>query len=233
MTRKRFFLYTLIVGLFALGVDLLAYVQFHYVIQIPTALHFYLVPSLVGTIFGTILVLNRHYYMLAREKEHFERLAKTDPLTGSMNRYAAQLILEHEMKRCHRSNAPFSVLMIDVDNFKRVNDHFGHQEGDRILQELCDCMQKELREMDTLCRWGGEEFLIIAPGTSGEGLRHLAERIRESVSHYDFGLNRSVTVSIGAAEGCAACEQIHALIAAADEALYRAKGAGKNTIATA
>lgn len=233
MRIGQVFRYTVVVALFALVVDVFAWLQFTYILRIESEPRYFLIPSLVGTVFGSILVLYRHYYLLARERIYYERIAKVDSLTGAMSRYACDLILDHESKRCERGSKPFSLVMFDIDDFKSVNDRFGHLEGDRILKALCFCILEQLRDADTLCRWGGEEFIAIIPETSEKEVLQLGERLRHAVASYDFGIDMPVTISIGIVTAPPRCRDIGTLIAQADNALYEAKQNGKNRIVVA
>lgn len=230
MNAKQIILYTVTVGIFIAVIDGAAFIQVVYIMKMPPDPAYFMIPTLVGVIFGTLLVLYRHYYVLAKERVYFEKIARTDALTGVMNRYSCELILDHESRRCQREQKPFSIILFDIDDFKRVNDTYGHLTGDRILVELCQCISKELRDMDRLCRWGGEEFIIILPETSGNGLLNLAERLRGSVLAYDFGLSEQLTVSQGAVSSTPQCHDTLKLIEKADKALYKAKNSGKNTV---
>jgi diguanylate cyclase (GGDEF)-like protein len=229
MSPKQFLTYTLIVGGFALLVNTAALIQFIFIMNVPMKPLYFIIPSIVGIIFGSLLVLYRHYYLLAEERKMYEQIAKTDTLTGTMSRYACELILTHESKRCQRTSNPFSVALLDLDDFKSINDRFGHPTGDRVLKSFSQLISQELREMDTLCRWGGEEFIIILPETDGNRAVNIVERLRHCVTSYDFDLGESVTVSIGVASS-SACVDVKLLIAQADEALYEAKAAGKNCV---
>jgi diguanylate cyclase (GGDEF)-like protein len=224
--------YTFTVALFAAFVDLFAWLQLTYILHIDLHLRYFIVPSVVGSVFGTILVLYRHYYQLAQERAYYEKIAKVDTLTGTMSRYACDLILEHESKRHGRNGKPFSLAMFDIDDFKSINDRFGHQEGDRVLKTLCLCVLEHLRDADTLCRWGGEEFIMILPETTAAEIAEVTERIRNAVATHDFGLDATVTISIGVITSSTRSHDVEALIYKADNALYRAKNGGKNRVVT-
>ena len=168
------------------------------------------------------------------DSERFQEMANTDPLTGCMNRRAMLDQLEKELGRSRRYRHPLTVLMIDLDWFKEINDTRGHLVGDRVLRELGEILLEEARKMDIVARYGGEEFTIALPDTGIEGGIIFAERLREHAEQHDYreedGDSIHVTVSVGVAtyeEGTVTAEE---LIAAADAALYRAKEAGRNQV---
>lgn len=160
------------------------------------------------------------------------QLATTDALTGLNNRRALYTQLEREFERAHRYKRPLSVVMLDVDHFKQVNDSFGHQTGDRVLRLIGDVLRATIRSADFGGRFGGEEFMVLAPETGRETIGILAERIRNTVATASAAAGDgipTVTVSLGAAttelEGVKNHEE---LVHLADEALYRAKREGRN-----
>lgn len=229
MQKRRFFEQAGIIVLFALFVDLAAYVQFSMVLQLPIQPYFFIIPTLLGTLFGGILTFSRHYYDQSREKAIFEKIAKTDQLTGVLSRYSFEMLYAMEFERYQRTHRPFSLIMFDLDDFKKVNDTYGHATGDRVLQEVCGCIQHELRSIDKFSRWGGEEFIIILPETKKSEIQIIAERIRKSVESHDFGLNRPVTISLGGIEvnNEEKWESYH-FLQKLDESLYNSKEEGKN-----
>lgn len=168
-------------------------------------------------------------------KSYFETVrtqANFDALTGCLNRHAANHILRDELEKFALKKIPLTLLMADLDHFKRINDTHGHAAGDAVLRHFAAIVRQALRRSDALCRWGGEEFLILLRGTLvGEAVR-IAERIRESVEgcifpHFEG--NGLVTVSIGGA-GLPPHRDAQRLMADADEALYRAKNGGRNRV---
>lgn len=229
MSFTRFVHYTFYVGLFVFIVDSFAFFQFVYMLKLDVEIRYFFIPSLLGIILGTLFFLFRHYYLKTKEQQLFEKIAKTDILTGALSRYSFQMQYEHEYERYKRTRRPFSLIMFDIDDFKQVNDRFGHQVGDCVLRELCSCVRHELRSIDLLCRWGGEEFVIIIPETPKEEIATIAERIRQRVETYDFRLGRPVTISIGGIEVNDECgEERDAFLTKVDEALYTSKREGKN-----
>jgi diguanylate cyclase (GGDEF)-like protein len=155
---------------------------------------------------------------------------RTDPLTGLLNRRGFFEDVKQMISLCYRQELQLSVLMLDIDHFKIVNDKYGHAAGDKVLIELAALLKDNLRDIDSLCRWGGEEFAAFMPGTSGEIACNIAERIRQKAKellHCPDGT--PVTVSIGVAE--AICDQsIDLAIEGADAMMYEAKKAGRDKV---
>lgn len=166
-------------------------------------------------------------FILGGLLKKLEQLATIDPLTGLSNRRHFYTILDYELKRQHRKYAPLCLAMIDVDNFKLVNDQYGHQAGDEVLRELARIYCANVLTGHTVSRWGGDEFAVLFPETDIDSALQTAERIRNAVEKAAESLCSS-TVSIGviiAAEGT----PLEKLLALADEAMYEAKK-GKNTV---
>lgn len=171
---------------------------------------------------------------LMEARRQMEELAMHDPLTEIFNRRALWDLLYKEVARCHRESAGLSVAVLDLDRFKQINDHHGHEGGDRILKEFVETAQACIRESDTLGRWGGEEFLLVAPHSvprsENSGLNPLFERLRKAVEERRILLDGkvvSLTVSIGVAQ-LQAGEPVEHLVRRDDEALYQAKESGRN-----
>ncbi len=167
-----------------------------------------------------------------------ERDAATDPLTGVFNRRYMDCRLTEEVANAKRYGLPLSVLMLDIDHFKQINDQYGHQAGDAMLVNLGKIIAGELRESDVLTRYGGEEFLIIATHTPLLAATNVAERVRKCIESHDFRLPEELgglhgirmTVSIGVATIDDVAPDRDALIHAADENLFHAKREGRNRI---
>lgn len=166
--------------------------------------------------------------------EQLRLLAATDSLTRLYNHRHYMVRLESAIKQARRHHRPLSVLMMDLDHFKRINDTYGHQQGDKVLQAFAAVLQRTAREEDTLARYGGEEFAAVLPDTSVHGAVRLAERIRERLSALEFehpaGSFR-VSVSIGAAELSDAIRSAEDFSSLADLALYEAKALGRDRVA--
>jgi diguanylate cyclase (GGDEF)-like protein len=166
---------------------------------------------------------------LKEKAGEFEQLSVTDALTGLLNRrYIEERLLE-EIKRSNRHGFPMSFMMVDVDHFKSYNDEFGHPEGDKALKLVARVIRETLRGADVAARFGGEEFAILLPQTTGPEAVAIAERIRINLENSDLGL-RKVTASIGVASCSADLCASDILIEAADKALYAAKREGRNRV---
>ncbi|EFL52474.1 diguanylate cyclase [Solidesulfovibrio fructosivorans JJ]] len=167
---------------------------------------------------------------LAEERRQLITRATTDALTGIANRAGIDEALARERNRAARNAKPLCVIMFDIDHFKDVNDSLGHQAGDAVLAALTGLVSGLVRGHDILGRYGGEEFLVVAPETDMEQGRLLAERLRAAVEAHAFPAAGKVTCSFGLAM-LDADESAHALVARADAALYRAKETGRNRVA--
>lgn len=166
---------------------------------------------------------------LQASNRELERLALTDGLTGLWNRRYFDRVLAHEWVRSKRYRVPMSLVLLDVDHFKRLNDRFGHDVGDRVLATLGRLLSEQIRSADVIARYGGEEFAMILPETGEQAAHMLAERCRQAVAKYPWA-HRPVTVSVGVASlepGTATTAS--ELVRRADQALYTAKAHGRNT----
>ena len=180
---------------------------------------------------GAALALERERALDSAEA--YAHAATVDPVTGVFNRRYIQVRLDEELQRSQRHQIPLALLMIDIDDFKRVNDSHGHLAGDTILRDVGDILRRSVRVFDVCARFGGEEFVIIMPGSTSENAMRIAERIRERIEHYRpadgvLAVTR-VTVSVGLAVSSAG-STVGQLLERADQALYEAKRAGKNCI---
>jgi diguanylate cyclase (GGDEF)-like protein len=185
-------------------------------------------------LFASTIVIPVAFLLMHRERAAAElyRLATVDPLTGLFNRRAFVDLAERELARARRLESPYAVLMMDLDLFKRVNDEYGHQAGDRVLADFAAAAKRSVRTEDLIGRYGGEEFCAILPGISMQKAIAIAERLRRAVSQRPLGdLPRAITISIGVA-ACAAKAgvSLDAAIGRADEALYHAKQGGRDRV---
>lgn len=179
---------------------------------------------------GLIFLIDQRKELEAR----LRHLSLTDALTGLYNRRHLLACMEEEMSRFRRYGTPFSVVMFDLDNFKRINDRHGHAAGDAVLKRLAAILEERLREIDIAGRTGGEEFLLLLPGTDASGGARIAEdlcavMVDEAFRSEEKGPFR-VTLSAGVTEAIETDERLHRLWARADRALYRAKAAGRNRV---
>lgn len=190
----------------------------------------YIVIAIISFLYSRSQSLNikrmLHYSQdLAFANDELKVAALTDTLTCSYNRkFLDELLLE---LTTNRRQMTFSLIMMDIDHFKNVNDNHGHQAGDEILSAVTKELQKQLRDKDILGRWGGEEFIIIAQGLGATGALNLAERLRRYIEEYAFPHNLSITCSFGVVEA-GNHEDKTDLIKRADNALYMAKKSGRN-----
>jgi diguanylate cyclase len=195
--------------------------------------------SFINLLFATICVtflisfseLSRAkaYDFIKLKNEELMRLSHTDALTGISNRLKLDEVMIKELARIRRGTPHFSVIMGDLDLFKRVNDSFGHLAGDQILVEIASAIVMICRLTDTVGRWGGEEFLIICPETSGEGAMILAQKVRKAVESLPLHRYGTVTISLGVTQS-KTDDDINTIIQRADKALYLAKSAGRNQV---
>jgi len=155
--------------------------------------------------------------------------ATTDALTGILNRHALYPALNQELERSARYARPFSIILFDVDEFKNINDDFGHLEGDKVLRELSKLVSGMLRKTDCVGRWGGEEFLLILPETETAEAQILAERIREKIEETHFLEKYYITSSFGVA-AYRSGQTLETLLECADKSLYQAKNNGRNQV---
>jgi diguanylate cyclase (GGDEF)-like protein len=170
---------------------------------------------------------------LKKSNEMLLELSRTDPLTGLHNRRQMMEILEKEMERSKRTGDPLSLILIDVDNFKKINDIYGHQRGDQVLKNLGRIFRKHLRQYDSVARFGGEEFSLIMPSTDCAEAFGIADRVRQEVAQMvDAEVEAlKVTISLGVAVYFPGqVQSSDDLIRKADFALYRAKQAGRNRV---
>jgi two-component system cell cycle response regulator len=164
--------------------------------------------------------------------------AAHDPLTGLFNRRYFERRLREESAHARRHRRPFSIVMLDLDHFKLVNDAYGHEDGDRVLRHVSEVIQAMLREDDVSCRYGGEEFVLLLRGTTGMAARVVANRLRATLAAKSIALGakeepRHVTFSAGvAAADDRNTYNADDIVARADAALYRAKRAGRNRVET-
>lgn len=168
------------------------------------------------------------------ELRKFERHATTDALTGLSNRHTMDEAFLREMQRCEQDEEPISLIMIDVDNFKKFNDQFGHIAGDRALSAVASVLQHQFRPRDLLVRFGGDEFAVLLPEVNEELAMSIADRVRKAVSGETCdGSDSLIQIPIRISMGVAELEpgsDLSTLIRAADAALYRAKHAGRNVV---
>jgi diguanylate cyclase (GGDEF)-like protein len=187
--------------------------------------------AIIMWLFGlaTALLSASLAFLLMQKMSQISELATFDTLTGVFNRNSLGRRIEEEMARADRSGEAFSLIYLDIDNFKAINDRFGHEGGDKVLKGFAALLVDNVRRTDAVGRWGGEEFLVCLPQTNGEEAMIVAEKLRNAVVSRDFGVPMEVTGSFGVTayrEG----ETVDMLVARADRHLYRAKADGRNRV---
>jgi diguanylate cyclase (GGDEF)-like protein/hemerythrin-like metal-binding protein len=180
---------------------------------------------------GLILIIDAAQLLgqLAEKNRLLEGLATTDQLTGLFNRRMLDERAEAELERAARYGTPMSLVMFDLDHFKRVNDNWGHQAGDEVLKEVSALTRSLIREPDKLFRWGGEEFVVLAPHTDAEGAAVLAEKLRRTIASHRFPAVGAMTASFGVAQWRHA-DSLALWFGHVDLALYRAKNSGRDRV---
>jgi diguanylate cyclase (GGDEF)-like protein len=182
------------------------------------------------------LTLNYNNQLLNINKEleklniQLEELSQTDQLTQVSNRRHLDTTLSSEIKRSRRYRSKLCVLLLDIDHFKKVNDTFGHPKGDEILKGVAKILNENSRQIDTVGRWGGEEFLIILSQVDLHHSTSMAEKLRELIKAYDFGLGYAVTASFGITEFDIEHDDEYSLLSRVDSNLYEAKEQGRDKI---
>lgn len=184
----------------------------------------------VGLIVVSIVYLNKIIFPKIIRMEHkLEKLALTDSLTGIYNRAKYDEIIADEIKRTRRYDKFLSMIIFDIDHFKKINDTYGHLTGDDVLKAIAQLTKENIRETDYLIRWGGEEFMIILPETALERAEILAERVKHAIDCHTFRKAGRVRISIGVTQ-FKEIESAEYFIKRTDEALYKAKMKGRDRI---
>ena len=223
-TKVAFALISLAWGLLAFFRGVSPYLMQHEHVQTFTLVTTILASSITGLF--TLSICHEQALTRVRAESEF------DPLSGTLNRRGIEQKLEIEIKRIERSDQPLSIALIDVDNFKTINDTAGHAAGDKAIRDVVTAITERLRAYDLLGRFGGDEFLLVLPQTSAVGANVVAERIGDAVRAFSPGdSGSSLTVSIGITQAVVG-DYSTSLLARADKALYQAKHAGRNCART-
>lgn len=172
-----------------------------------------------------------HYWQLKKFNYRLRHLSITDKLTNIYNRMKLDQQLDETFHLARRYKHEFSIILIDIDHFKRINDEYGHLIGDYALKALAQILSSNIRSVDTLGRWGGEEFLIICPEQTVDGGRLMAEKLRMIVAQHEFDYFTHLSCSFGVA-AFAKDQTVDGLLKRADRALYKAKNQGRNQVST-
>ena len=185
--------------------------------------------GILAALFIIILILGINGI---RQNRLLKNLSQTDSLSGLYNRRFMNQKLEEEISKYKRYKTPFSLLLIDIDYFKKINDTYGHDKGDLIIKQISSLIQQNIRNTDISARWGGEEFLILAPNSDLNGALKLANNLKELIENAQFEVKQKVTISVGVSVFEENLNQ-EKLLKLADNALYKAKGSGRNRVETA
>ena len=161
--------------------------------------------------------------------QEIERIATIDQLTGIYNRHKFEELFALESERSRRFLQPLSLILIDIDHFKSVNDTHGHDVGDKVLVQLAATVQENIRKIDVFARWGGEEFLVLCPSTDRENVREFAEKLRVAVENTLFPVVGKITISLGVSLFDPQ-DSFSELFKRADQGLYYAKEHGRNQV---
>ena len=189
---------------------------------------------LLSSVIMALILVIAHFTLRAYQKR-LEEMATTDHLTGIANRHLFEMIFEHLTRITRRNPRPVALIVIDIDHFKQVNDTYGHHAGDKVLQDISTLIRQHIRDSDTLCRWGGEEFVLLLDNCSINDAMQRASGIREAVTRNPVvsgNMQIDVTLSMGVA-AYREDEALDSLIARADTALYQAKENGRDRIVKA
>jgi len=176
-----------------------------------------------------LLILSALIFIVLQKISKIAEIATYDSLTGAYNRSTMNELLEYELERNKRKNKPLSIIFLDIDDFKSINDKYGHEKGDFVLKKVVGLMGQKLRKSDRLGRWGGEEFLIMLPETDGDEAVLVAEKLREVITMGDYKISNLLTCSFGVATHVDD-ETLDSMIARSDRHLYKAKKEGKNRV---
>ena len=183
----------------------------------------------VTTLFTLLFALLLAEYSASTNETRLETLSTTDRLTGIANRLHLDTVLDKEFARAERQSTPFSIILLDIDKFKSVNDTYGHPVGDTVLVEVSKVLKSNLRSYDLVGRWGGEEFLVICSETTAADAATVAEKLRAALAVHPIAVAGSQTASFGVTTYRTG-DELGDMVRRADEALYRAKQGGRNKV---
>ncbi len=204
----------------------------HIAIKVVSPINYRLLGWLAAVWLTAMLTSAYWIRRLRRLNAELQKLSLTDALTGLRNRTGFDALYQHELARSRRQKQALSVVLVDIDFFKRINDELGHPEGDRVLQEVAALLRETARGIDHILRWGGEEFLLLCPATSPEQAQRLAERLVQAARTRDFRIGRPLTLSAGVAT-LELHDQPGDMFEQVDGALYQAKAQGRDRVVAA
>jgi len=193
--------------------------------------------SLTQTFYMQVSFIRKNRYMVTfhnisrviAEKNTISQIAEKDELTQIYNRTKLKTLLSLTLRNAEIYHTPFTIVMFDIDHFKKVNDTYGHDAGDKVLIQVASLLKNLLRSQDTLSRWGGEEFIILSESTTIDEAFILAERLRHAIETFSFDIPDTITCSFGVSEYMPS-DTPSSIIKRADDALYRAKKEGRNRV---
>ena len=221
---KKFLIYFFYTGLCCLLVAVLNIIHTRYILKIELSPETFIIPIIAGLIFGLMMA---HIKALSAQ---LRELAFTDSLTKIYNRLHFAHFLDAEIDKARRYGTTFSIIFFDLDHFKLINDTYGHQVGDEVLEQVTKLVDSMNRKADIFARYGGEEFIILTPETDISGAMIHAERLRDKIEKYNFKTVGHLTSSFGVTEFKGENDSIEELLDRADIALYQAKELGRNRV---
>jgi diguanylate cyclase (GGDEF)-like protein len=223
-TIQNLITYLLYISMSCFITVLLNIIHTVYALKIDFTAVSFIIPVFAGLLFGLLLA---HIKVLS---EKLGKMAYTDSLTNIYNRLHFAHFLDAEIDKVKRYGRTFSIIFFDLDNFKDINDNYGHLVGDEVLEKVTDIVSKANRSADIFARYGGEEFIILAPETDISGALIHAERLRNDIEKHEFETVGHITSSFGVAEFKAETDDVDSILERADIALYMAKDLGRNRV---
>ncbi|NVK20065.1 MAG: GGDEF domain-containing protein [Methylocystaceae bacterium] len=187
------------------------------------------IPLTISLSLSLVYLLERKRRLAIQERDKFMRESRHDNLTGLYNRQYLQDSATIELERTKRVLSTFSVILLDIDDFKKINDNEGHNVGDQVLTQFAHVLEQTVRQIDVVARWGGEEFIILCRDTNDQGAFTLAGKVRQALKETDFTCQQNVTASMGVAS-VEEAHNLEELIKLADQRMYQAKREGKDRI---
>ncbi len=222
-SNNKIFIYVAYISFASVFTAELNIIHTHFLLGVELSPLSFIAPTIAGILFGYLLA---HIQLL---REQLREVAYTDSLTGIYNRLHFNRLLDAEMEKIKRYGGELSIIFFDIDNFKQINDTYGHPTGDAILKKIAEVIASANRSTDVFARYGGEEFIIMAVSTNIHGAKEHAQRLRRDIEQHRFEIGH-VTASFGVAECEIASDDRLTLLQRADKALYQAKAEGRNCV---